>query len=315
MEKKVFSIIIPIYNAERHLKSCLDSIVNQNYLNYEVLLIDDGSTDKSGEICDDYVSRFKKFKVIHKENKGVSNARNKGIELSQGEYLLFVDSDDFLSETYLSSIYSVIEKSNPSVVVNSSYYIYSQNSYFCETYAISNISEITSENITDLLLERVYPSALWMSVYKRSLLDNHRLDETIHFYEDLDFQLSLVDSLKCISINKIPGYFYRDGSETHSTFSEKTISCYKLIDKLYKKNISISKINILESEFVISNAIIAAKDIKNHKSLDKILKIRAKKLKKSISVKNKKNIYKWIKLIALSPKLFYVLFRIKHRKE
>ena len=116
MEKKVFSIIIPIYNAERHLKSCLDSIVNQNYLNYEVLLIDDGSTDKSGEICDDYVSRFKKFKVIHKENKGVSNARNKGIELSQGEYLLFVDSDDFLSETYLSSIYSVIEKSNPSVV-------------------------------------------------------------------------------------------------------------------------------------------------------------------------------------------------------
>ena len=160
----VISVIVPVYKVEKFLDRCINSIIQQTFTNLEIILVDDGSPDRSGEICDDYVSRFKKFKVIHKENKGVSNARNKGIELSQGEYLLFVDSDDFLSETYLSSIYSVIEKSNPSVVVNSSYYIYSQNSYFCETYAISNISEITSENITDLLLERVYPSALWMSV-------------------------------------------------------------------------------------------------------------------------------------------------------
>lgn len=98
------SIIIPVYNVEQYLRECLDSIVVQTYCNFEVILIDDGSTDSSGKICDDYVTNNPNFKVLHQENAGVSVARNKGLELANGEYVIFVDSDDFIEKTFLEIV-------------------------------------------------------------------------------------------------------------------------------------------------------------------------------------------------------------------
>lgn len=310
---KKFSVIVPIYNAEKYLKICLDSIVMQTYHDYEVLLIDDGSTDDSGNICDSFAARFKQIRVIHKNNAGVSAARNTGIELADAEYLVFVDSDDFLAETYLSSIHNIIDKKKPDIIVNSGYYIYSKGKCESDVYGIRDLDGIAVNDMVNLLLERKYPSALWMSIYRSALLKEHKLDEAIHFYEDLDFQLSLVDDVKFIAVNNSVGYYYRDGSVTHSRFSEKTISCYRIIEKLYKRKVPECKIDILEAEFVISNALIAAKDKTDHSKLDMTLKQRARRLKKSVYVKKRQDLYRWIKIIACSPRLFYMLFRIKHR--
>lgn len=96
-----FSIIVPVFNVDQYIEECIDSILLQNCNDYELILIDDGSTDRSGEICDLYDEKYDQIVVIHKENGGLSDARNKGIEISKGEYILFIDSDDYLVDNTL----------------------------------------------------------------------------------------------------------------------------------------------------------------------------------------------------------------------
>ena len=99
MNEELISIIVPVYNVEEYLKECIDSIINQTYKRIEIILVDDGSTDKSGKICDDYAKIDKRIKVVHKENGGLSDARNVGISVSSGKYIAFVDSDDWVEKT------------------------------------------------------------------------------------------------------------------------------------------------------------------------------------------------------------------------
>ena len=310
----LFSIIIPIYNAERNLRKCLNSVVGQREDDFELLLIDDGSKDNSGKICDEYVNKYDNIRVIHKKNEGVSIARNIGIECAQGQYLVFIDSDDYIADDYLVNIKKKIISSDPDIIVNSSYFVVDENEQIkTENYRIYG-KEVKAEKMLGWLLSRDYPSALWMSTYSRELLMTHKLDENIHFYEDLDFQISLVDSIHQIEVNDDPGYYYRNVSTTHSKFTERTISCYRLIDKLEDKSIPQSKIYILDAEFIISNALIGAQDRSKHKSLDSVLKTRAKVLMKNKAIiKQRKDLYKWILMISISPSLFYMLYRIKHR--
>ena len=105
------SIIIPVYNVEKYLSKCLDSIINQSFKNFELLLIDDGSSDNSGKICDEYAMNDKRIKVIHKKNEGVSRARNIGIDLSKGRYIMFCDSDDFVKRDWCKKLYD-LQKNN-----------------------------------------------------------------------------------------------------------------------------------------------------------------------------------------------------------
>ena len=100
----MLSIIIPVYNTEEYLRPCLDSILSQSFADYEVLLIDDGSSDESGRICDEYAQKDSRILVFHKENGGVSSARNRGIDNARGEYIVFVDSDDLVTDGYLKHL-------------------------------------------------------------------------------------------------------------------------------------------------------------------------------------------------------------------
>lgn len=97
-----FSIIIPVYNVEKYLNECVDSVLNQKNVDYEIILVDDGSTDNSGQICDEYLKKHSNVSVIHKVNGGLSDARNAGLESAEGDYILFVDSDDKIEENSLS---------------------------------------------------------------------------------------------------------------------------------------------------------------------------------------------------------------------
>ena len=104
------SIIVPLYNVEKYLRRCVDSILVQTFQDFELILVDDGSTDASGRICDEYAGRYDRISVIHKGNEGVSEARNRGIDESRGEYLVFIDSDDYVDRQYLEVLYWLIKK-------------------------------------------------------------------------------------------------------------------------------------------------------------------------------------------------------------
>lgn len=116
MEYPLISIIVPVYNVENYIDKCLQSILNQSYENLEVLLIDDGSVDHSGEICDDYARIDKRIRVFHQINKGVSSARNKGLELSAGKYIVFIDADDYVKPDYLEILYGDMEEYQVDIV-------------------------------------------------------------------------------------------------------------------------------------------------------------------------------------------------------
>lgn len=119
MEKKYFlvSVIVPIYNVEQYLPKCLDSIINQTYHNIEIILVDDGSQDRCGEICDEYAEKDNRIKVIHKENGGVTEARISGFKASIGEYITFVDSDDYVDSSYVEILYNNAQKYNSQISV------------------------------------------------------------------------------------------------------------------------------------------------------------------------------------------------------
>ena len=104
MLNELISIIVPVYNVEKYLKKCIDSILNQTYSNIEILLIDDGSTDNSGIICDNFKKRDSRIKVVHKKNSGVSSTRNYGLDLATGKYISFVDSDDFVECDFIENL-------------------------------------------------------------------------------------------------------------------------------------------------------------------------------------------------------------------
>ena len=106
VENELISVLVPLYNVAPYLSTCIDSIINQTYSNLEILLVDDGSTDESGSICDSYAAKDKRIRVIHKKNEGQAVARNLCIEKASGEYLLFVDSDDFITPVHVETLKS-----------------------------------------------------------------------------------------------------------------------------------------------------------------------------------------------------------------
>ena len=149
--QELISVIVPVYNTEKYLNKCLDSIVNQSYSNLEIILVDDGSTDSSGKICDDYALNDNRVKVIHKQNEGQSVARNLALKIMKGDYVCFIDSDDWVEIDYVKDMYKEIIKG--------------YDVCFCNI----NDKSICTDNIYKLLLEDSFCGFLPMRLYKANL--------------------------------------------------------------------------------------------------------------------------------------------------
>ena len=115
--KPLISVIVPIYKVEKYLTICVDSLLRQSYGNLEIILVDDGSPDECPAICDQYQNKDNRIKVIHKKNGGLSDARNAGLDIAQGEYVAFVDSDDFIDEDYICKLYDALQQNRASIAV------------------------------------------------------------------------------------------------------------------------------------------------------------------------------------------------------
>lgn len=206
------SIIIPIYNVEHYLNQCIDSILCQDYIPFELILVDDGSTDGSSIICDEYAQRDNRVKVFHLKNGGVSKARNYGLEKAQGAYISFVDSDDFVSKDYLKVIGQAI-KGEPDLITFN--YIRWINSDKQETGRF-RLSEGTYQEINKLYNEaiclEVVSLSVWCAIFKRSIITAYQLrfNENMKTCEDFMFSLNYYQHIQNFSAINTPLYFYRE---------------------------------------------------------------------------------------------------------
>ena len=228
------SVIVPVYNVEAYLERCVESILQQTYAHFELILINDGSTDSSGQICDQLASQYENIKVYHIENAGVSNARNMGIQLATGSWVTFIDSDDFVTQDYLATLVSAVEGLNVGFVIAPLHHI--KNGIVTDIPSHSGKTELwsTEETMKELLMTTrtsFFPVA---KLFKRDLLADEKFNTNYHLAEDALFLTELLLKTRCSSvfIDK-PVYYYdhREGSATTSVNQHvfDTIEVYKQI--------------------------------------------------------------------------------------
>ena len=204
----IISVIVPVYNTEKYLCRCIDSILSQSFIDFELLLINDGSTDLSGTICDEYAMRDMRVRVFHTENKGSSAARNQGIECVRGEWITFVDSDDYVRKDFLNNFVSRLNDNVDLICQGMEFdHIYS------EAYPIKKCGVDFSGNVKNGILELYktpMPGSLCNKCFKSKIVLEHklRLNESFVLKEDEVFVLNYLRYCKDIVSAKNPGYYY-----------------------------------------------------------------------------------------------------------
>ena len=216
-----FSIIVPVYNVEKYLSECIDSVLRQTFTDYELILVDDGSKDESGKICDQYAEKDNRIKVIHKGNGGQSSARNRGVQQSSGEYIVFLDSDDFISEdTFLQDIK---ETSAETDVIVYRYKKYFEDGREEEVAVPSVTSTEKNEFLRQLVIGDAFFCSCWSKSVKASLLKENSIlfDESLRC-EDMDWYYSVVQVAQTFAFIDKPfvSYRQRENSVT-SSFNKK----------------------------------------------------------------------------------------------
>lgn len=229
----LISIVVPIYNVEKYLNRCVDSILNQTYRDIEIILVDDGSSDRCGAICDEYQGKDKRVKVIHKKNGGLSDARNAGIKIAHGEYITCIDSDDFISPFFLENLWTAMKKSKCEIAT----------SWFVDYYEGDKIPEAQKLDIKDIqVLDRkefyerlLYQDGVeisaWGKLYKTKLFQGVEYPVG-KLYEDIPTTYLLVEKTTKIAVIPSVDYFYyqRKTSIAQATFSIKKMDAIRHMD-------------------------------------------------------------------------------------
>ena len=217
----LISVIVPVYKVEKYLNKCIESIVNQTYKNLEIILVDDGSPDECGKICDNYAQKDMRIKVIHKENGGLSDARNAGINISNGKYISFIDSDDYIDLEYIELLYKTIKKDKSDMAISSHKVIYENGTILEKATKEESILE-SKEVLKRILYDDGIDLSAWAKLYKIELFEEIRYPKG-RLFEDAATTYKLVDTCKKISIISKSTYNYiiRGNSITNVNFSEK----------------------------------------------------------------------------------------------
>ncbi|MBQ8798844.1 MAG: glycosyltransferase family 2 protein [Lachnospiraceae bacterium] len=202
------SIIVPIYNVEKYLDECVQSLVSQSYQNIEILLIDDGAKDKSGEIADKWAEKDERVKVIHQGNQGISGARNTGLRKARGEYLFFVDSDDCVKENYVEELVSAMEKENADISMSRFVGLWKDGTKLVTSMPNHSMCMSSTEYLQNLYTFSGSCSVVWNKGYRRCLFDDIQFDIGKK-NEDARLMLLLMKKVKKIAYIPSGLYLYR----------------------------------------------------------------------------------------------------------
>lgn len=216
MYKTSISILVPIYNVEKYLSRCIESVLSQNFTDYELILVNDGSTDKSGKICDKYNSKYpEKIKLIHKENGGHNSARLVGFKKASGKYIMFLDSDDYLLPNALYSLYNKIIEGYD-IVKGINKLVYPNNNYIIEKYKVYNMEVIGSDNYLIKVINAEVAPYLWGGLYRKEIIKETDFDKLLSFSIGEDWLMNIaiatrVSRMYCID-KEVYCYSVRDTS-------------------------------------------------------------------------------------------------------
>lgn len=217
------SVIVPVYQVEQYLARCVESLLAQTYQEYEILLVDDGSRDAGGRMCDEYAKKHERVKVIHQENQGLGPARNNGVKYARGEYIVFVDSDDYVSEDYLEYLVYLTGKYHTKLTAVGGVSVWDDKK---EERVFENPVDTeecldTSEALKRMCYSRGFGVAAWGKLYHRSLVERFPYPACVH--EDLATTYKIVSACEKIACSAKTGYFYyqRSSSLMHARVEEK----------------------------------------------------------------------------------------------
>lgn len=253
-ETDLITVVIPVYNVEAFLEKCLDSVIQQTYKNLEIILVDDGSTDCSGKMCDEYAEKDSRIKVVHQKNKGLSGARNAGIEISKGEYITFIDSDDFVSEEFISYLYNLAVRKYADVSICSSIKFYEENETGLGHTVVEERVYNAQQALEDMLYRKNVTAYACGKLYRTTLFNEIRYPEK-QLFEDLNTTYKIFDLAKVITWSSKKLYYYRqrNNSIVNSKFNKKKLSVIKagleikdFVEKKYPEiyNAAVSKVFI-----------------------------------------------------------------------
>lgn len=224
--KPAISIIVPVYNIESYIMKCLDSIISQTFRNFEVILVNDGSTDNSGDICDLYVKKDKRIRFINKKNGGLSSARNAGIQIAQGEYLGFVDGDDWIDKDMFSQLYRLCNETNSDISICK--FDREINGKLIEKNEIEFTKEMDNiEAMRELFKGVLYRFSACNKLFKKTLFENIEFPEG-RIHEDLSTTYKLFASANKVIFTNYRGYIYvkRENSILTSRYNEKRLDAF-----------------------------------------------------------------------------------------
>lgn len=227
----LISIVIPIYNAEKYLEECLNSIKNQTYKNFEVIMVNDGSKDDSETICMNFLRSDSRFRYLKKENGGVSSARNVGLDNVEGDYITFIDADDWVDENYLDLLITTVEKNHSDIVVSSYKQFNNIDVFYLRAYTIQEKYLLNFERMNRDDFLTIFPKLMSTNVcfnnavaklFRKELVNDLRFDTSIKYGEDLDFYFRLYLNVDSVSYVDEPTYVYRmHGDSTTSNFNQE----------------------------------------------------------------------------------------------
>lgn len=303
------SIIVPIYNVGEYLQKCLDSIYSQLKDCYEIILVNDGSTDNSVNICNEYKKRYPRTILINKENGGLSDARNAGIDVATGKYIYFIDSDDWISPNSIISLLNFAEDNQCEIVQGGFYYAYENQMLYSNGKIKENSKPFCidrEEAMMELIKNDYIKNFAWGKLYLTSIVKEHKFLKGVYF-EDSYWQHHIIDKITRYGVVPLPLYFYRQRTSSISgDFSIRNIDLLKG----YESRISFIEVyypqlyNLMMDKFweIASNCYRISKNIK-----DNTIKIEYKKYWLYINSKYHRSLKNKIKYSRLFQMLLKAL--------
>lgn len=308
MDKEIqVSVIIPVYNGEKYIERCIKSILNQEFRNFEIIIINDGSNDDTGKICNSLANNDNRIKIVNQNNKGVSKSRAKGVEIAKGEYITFIDADDYIKKDFLSVLYKECKSSKIDIVCCNSIDCGEKSDDINKKIEHNAILSSKEEALDDFFEGKRYMYVIWGKFFRKECLKN-LVYPNIKYTEDTYVMLELID-LNCkVQVLEYEGYYYYHNNSSVTFNFKGELEKYKdmfityeflyeCCQKVNKKQDKCARERILD--YLYSSFITC---IKNKDDTDKFIQKNFNRLYKKIEGKPCRKYGKWIILKLLKNK-------------
>ena len=269
MEEDLISIVIPVYKVEKYLEKCIESVLKQTYTNLQIILVDDGSPDNCGKICDEYAKRDSRIDVIHKVNGGLSEARNVGISKAKGRYIGFVDSDDYIKENMYEILLNLIKEYNADASICNLYDVIEGKEYIRnKNNGIQEYSRL--DILKEVLLDKNIQSYAWNKLYKKELFDEVKYPIGKK-YEDIGTTFYIFEKCNKIVVTSEPEYYYLKRSDSLvNNVTESTVFDYMelILQRYLYINDNIKELKQYNDYYLVRTLLTANNDIKELKQIE-----------------------------------------------